>query len=92
MNKAKEKRGGFKMKRIILLSTICLIASFIFSASYAASEDFSYAYSFENTNISLTQGPAERLPTHSVPEPSTMLLLGSALFMVGLVSKKRTIS
>jgi len=79
------------MKRIILLSTICLIASFMFTAPYAASKDFSYTYSFENTNIRFNEGPVETTPSHSVPEPSTMLLLGSGLFMVGLVSKKRMI-
>jgi len=70
-----EKRKGFKMKRIMLFSAINLIviASFVLSRPYAASENLSYAYSLNSSNVHFLNESAESvsaLCSCSVPHSS----------------------
>ena len=75
------------MKRMIKITVICLVAAVLLPSVLGFAQDLS------SENIvaeARTSNPAPS-NTKEVPEPSTMFLLGSSLFMVGLVSKKRTI-
>ena len=78
------------MKRTILISTICLVASIFLTSTHVFADD-PVVDSFFDVHTTISVGPVERPSANSVPEPSTMFLLGSGLFVFGLVSKKRMI-
>jgi hypothetical protein len=70
------------MKTIgLILFTLALVMS---SSAAPSAQGRGHAYGHENSEQGRGNGHQNGNPVHSVPEPSTLLLLGAAAGLVGL--------